>query len=57
MYFKMAIKIWHVQVGPSYGRLMMHGFLRSRGLSAVERRVGTALRAANEPYNRESAGM
>jgi hypothetical protein len=41
-----------VQVGPTYGRKMMTGYLKSKGLVASEVRVGQALEAVHEPYQR-----
>jgi hypothetical protein len=31
----------------------MHGFLRSKGIMAAERRVGSTLRLVHQTYNRE----
>ena len=39
------------QVGGSYGRKMMTGFLRAKGIVAGERRIGDALRRVNPTSN------
>ncbi len=41
------------QVGPTYGRLMMTGYLAAQGIMCAERRVGATLRRVNPPYNIE----
>ena len=38
------------QVGPSYGRKMMTGYLAAKSIGVSEVRVGRALRAVHEPY-------
>ena len=40
-------------VGPTYGRKMMTGLLRSRGIKVGERSVGRALHNISRPYNEE----
>jgi hypothetical protein len=40
-------------VGPTYGRKMMTGLLRSRGLHVGERTVGHSLRTISAPYSAE----
>jgi len=41
------------QVGPTYGRRMMNGYLRSIGIKAGERRIGVSLVDAQPSYNIE----
>jgi hypothetical protein len=42
----------YFQVGPSYGRKMMTGYLKAKGLGVSEVRVGQSLRAVHEPYHK-----
>ncbi|XP_062420889.1 uncharacterized protein LOC134132801 [Pungitius pungitius] len=39
------------EVGPTYGRKMMTGYLAAAGVTASERRVGAVLRNSNHPYH------
>ena len=42
-----------IQVGPSYGRKMMTGYLATQGFRAAQIRVGSALRRVNPYYHTE----
>ena len=42
-----------LQVGPTFGRRMMTGYLAAHGTHVAEQRVQAALRAINLPYHRE----
>ncbi|XP_020903739.1 uncharacterized protein LOC110242124 [Exaiptasia diaphana] len=41
------------EVGPTYGRKMMKGYLKSKGMDASERRVGESLKRLNPTQNEE----
>ena len=41
-----------LKVGPTYGRKMMTGYLKSKGLAVSEVRVGQALKTVHEPYQK-----
>lgn len=43
----------HIQVGPSYGRKMMTGYLATQGFYVAQIRVGSALRKVNPYYHSE----
>ena len=42
--------IFFLQVGPTWGRKMMKGFLKSKGIDAGDRRVGKAISAVSLVY-------
>ncbi|XP_056603041.1 uncharacterized protein LOC130420010 isoform X2 [Triplophysa dalaica] len=39
------------EIGPTYGRKMMKGYLTTKGVNASEGRVGSVLRTTNLPYH------